>query len=133
MSKNPTGYSGKPIWQKLGISPGTRIRLVDAPQDYEQIIGLSISKQVVKSGEADLTHCFVTSQQELTSIFPQLTTRTASGGCIWVSWYKKSAGIPTDLTEDAIRSILLPMGWVDVKVFAVNEQWSGLKMMKRKK
>lgn len=128
-----TGYSGKPIWQKLGISPETRIRLIAAPKDYEQMIGLSVGQQVVKSGEADLTHCFVTKLNELTSIFLKLTHQTAPGGCIWISWYKKSAGIPTDVTEDAIRSIVLPTGWVDVKVCAVNEQWSGLKIMKRKK
>ncbi len=128
-----SGYSGKPIWQKLGISPETRIRLVSAPLDYEQMIGLSISKQVVKSGEADLTHCFVTNLRELSSTFLNLTHQTAPGGCIWISWYKKSAGIPTDVTEDAIRSVVLPTGWVDVKVCAINEQWSGLKIMKRKK
>jgi len=130
---NSSGYSGKPIWQKLGISSETRIRLVSAPRDYEQLIGLSVSKQVVKSGEADLTHCFVTSQKDLTNIFPKLISETATGGCIWISWYKKSAGIPTDLTEDHIRTIILPTGWVDVKVCAVSEQWSGLKIMKRKK
>ncbi len=81
----PTGYSGKPIWQKLGIKPETRIRLVSAPEHYEQMIGLPISQQVVKSGEADLIHCFVTSRQELTAIFPKLTTQTAPGGCIWIS------------------------------------------------
>lgn len=128
-----SGYSGKPIWQKLGILPETRVRLVAAPENYEQMIGLDIRKQVVKSGEADLTHCFVTSQQELTAIFPKLMSQTAAGGCIWISWYKKSAGIPTDLTEDIIRTIVLPTGWVDVKVCAVSEQWSGLKIMKRKK
>jgi hypothetical protein len=127
------GYSGKPIWQKLGISPETRVRLVAAPENYMQIIDLDIRKQVVKSGEADLTHCFVSSQQELTNTFPKLISLTAPGGCIWISWYKKSAGIPTDLTEDIIRTIILPTGWVDVKVCAVSEQWSGLKIMKRKK
>lgn len=128
-----TGYSGKPIWQKLGILPETRIRLISAPKDYEQMIGLSVHKQVVKSGEADLTHCFITTLTELESVFLNLTHQTAPGGCIWISWYKKSAGIPTDVTEDAIRSIVLPTGWVDVKVCAVSEQWSGLKIMKRKK
>jgi hypothetical protein len=97
------------------------------------MIGWSVSQQVVKSGEADLIHCFVTSRQELTAIFPKLTTQTAPGGRIWIFWYKKSTGIPTDLTESVIRSIVLPTGWVDVKVCAVSEQWSGLKIMKRKK
>lgn len=127
------GYSGKPIWQKLGISPETRIRLVSAPPDYDQMIGLSVNKQVVKSGDADLTHCFVTKLKELEAVLMNLTQQTAQGGCIWISWYKKSSGIPTDVTEDLIRTIVLPTGWVDVKVCAVSEQWSGLKIMKRKK
>ncbi len=127
------GYSGKPIWQKLGISPETRIRLVSAPPDYDQMIGLSVNKQVVKSGDADLTHCFVTKLKELEAVLMNLTQQTAQGGCIWISWYKKSSGMPTDVTEDLIRNIVLPKGWVDVKVCAVSEQWSGLKIMKRKK
>ena len=128
-----TGYSGKPIWQKLGITPQTRIRLVAAPSNYSSLIGMEITPQVVKSGDADLVHCFVTSQKELATQFPKLINQIAVGGCIWISWYKKSAGIPTDLTEDKIRDIVLPTGWVDVKVCAVSEQWSGLKIMKRKK
>lgn len=127
-----TGYSGKPVWQKLGISAETRIRLVSAPPDYESIIGMKISNRVVKTGEADIVHCFIKSRKELKSVFPELILQTAAGGCIWISWYKKSARIPTDLTEDAIREIVLPTGWVDVKVCAVNEQWSGLKIMRRK-
>ena len=127
-----TGYSGKPVWQKLGIQPQTRIRLVSPPDDYAHLIDLPAGSIVVKSGEADLIHCFVLSQQELSQVFPRLTKETAEGGCIWISWYKKSAGINTDLTEDRIRDIVLPSGWVDVKVCAVSEQWSGLKIMRRK-
>ncbi len=127
------GYSGKPVWQKLGMKPETRIRLVSAPADYLNLIDCSFPLNVVKSGEADLTHCFAGSQDELKHIFPQLIKNTAEGGCIWISWYKKSAGIATDITEDRIRDIVLPTGWVDVKVCAVSEQWSGLKIVRRKK
>ena len=127
------GYSGKPLWQKLGIKPETRIRLVSAPADYAKLLDCSFPLHVVKSGEADLTHCFVANQKDLIYIFPQLIQLTAEAGCIWISWYKKSAGIPTDITEDRIRDIVLPTGWVDVKVCAVSEQWSGLKIVRRKK
>jgi len=127
------GYSGKPVWQKLGIHPETRIRLISAPANYAHLIGDPPILTVVKSGTADLIHCFVFSQHELKKQFPQLTGAVADGGCIWISWYKKSAGIATDLTEDRIRDIVLPTGWVDVKVCAVSEQWSGLKIMRRKK
>lgn len=127
------GYSGKPAWQKLGIKPETRIRLVSAPADYPKLIDCSFPLNVVKSEEADLTHCFAGSQDELKNVFTQLTKNTAEGGCIWISWYKKSAGIATDITEDRIRDIVLPTGWVDVKVCAVSEQWSGLKIVRRKK
>lgn len=128
-----TGYSGKPIWQKLGIKPTTTIILVAAPADYEGLIGWPSTLNVVKRGKADMIHCFARNKEELASAFPGLPDLVSEGGCIWISWYKKSAGIATDLTEDIIRDIVLPTGWVDTKVCAVSEQWSGLKVVKRKK
>jgi hypothetical protein len=127
------GYSGKPVWQKLGIKATTRMKLVAAPIEYAQIIESPFPLHVVKSGIVDIAHCFVKTQDELKRVFPQLSKEITEGGCIWVSWYKKSAGIPTDITEDRIRDIILPTGWVDVKVCAVSEQWSGLKIVRRKK
>lgn len=129
---NP-GYPGKPVWQKLGIQPETRIRLIAAPADYARLIDFPSPLKVVKSGKADMVHCFVHSQNELKNLFPRLIEEIAETGCIWVSWYKKSAGIATDLTEDRIRDIILPAGWVDIKVCAVSEKWSGLKLVRRKK
>lgn len=115
------GYSGKPVWQKLGIRPETRIRLVSAPANYPNLIDCSFPLNVVKSGEADLTHYFACSKEDLKQTFTQLTKNTAEAGCIWISWYKKSAGISTDITEDRIRDIVLSNGWVDVKNCAVSE------------
>lgn len=115
---NQVGYSGKPIWQKLGIRPETGLRLIDAPADYAGLLDCPFPLNVVKSGESDMTHCFATSKQELAGIFPALAKNVADGGCIWISWYKKSSGISTDLTEDIIRNIVLPAGWVDIKVCA---------------
>lgn len=128
-----TGYSGKPIWQKLGIKPTTTIMLMAAPADYTDLIGWSSALNVVKRGKADMIHCFARSKEELVRVFQGLPDLVSEGGCIWISWYKKSAGIATDLTEDIIREIVLPTGWVDIKVCAVSEKWSGLKVVKRKK
>lgn len=88
---------------------------------------------LVKIGLADPVYCFVSSQDELKRLLPELIKEIAESGCSWISWYKKPAGIPTDITEDRIRDIVLPTGWVDIKVFDVNEQWSVLKMRCGKK
>jgi hypothetical protein len=82
---------------------------------------------------ADIIHCFATNRASLQKVLPALIQKVAEGGCIWISWYKKSSGIQIDLTEDIIREIILPTGWVDVKVCSVSEQWSGLKFLRRKK
>jgi hypothetical protein len=90
-----------------------------------------ISKQVIKNGKADFVHLFATSKKDLDKQFNQLIKKLPATAIIWISWYKKSAKIPTDITEDTIREIVLPTGWVDVKVCAVSEVWSGLKIVKR--
>jgi hypothetical protein len=128
-----SGYSGKPLYQKLGIKPGIRLRTVQAPDDYLALLGMDISSQVVKSGGADWIHLFAKNRQELENHLPALIAASLPGGCIWISWYKQSAKIPTDLNENLIREIVLPLGWVDIKVCAVSEIWSGLKIVRRKK
>lgn len=128
-----SGYSGKPLHQKLGIKPGIRLRIVQAPGNYLELLGMDISTQVVKSGGADWIHLFAKNRKELEHQLPALIEASLPGGCIWISWYKQSAKIPTDLTENVIREIVLPLGWVDIKVCAVSEIWSGLKIVKRKK
>lgn len=127
------GYSATPLINKLGIKPGMKIFLADAPSAYFDWLGANISDQVVKSGKtADIVHIFAKSRKELEKQFHAIIKDIHPDGVIWVSWYKQSAGIPTDITEDAIREVVLPAGWVDVKVCAVNEEWSGLKIVKRK-
>ena len=127
-----TGYSGKPVWQKHGNDPDYRIHLGEAPAEYAELVG-GPGSWTTTAKAADLMHCFVTSRASLQKVLPALIQKVAEGGCIWISWYKKSAGIQTDLTEDMIREIILPTGWVDVKVCSVSEQWSGLKFLRRKK
>jgi hypothetical protein len=126
-----SGYSGTPLPQKLGIKPGMKILLLHAPDDYSGILGENISAQLVKKAPADLVHLFAVNRKELENDFYGLINQLAPTAIIWISWYKKSAKIPTDITEDVIREIVLPTGWVDMKVCAVNDVWSGLKIVKR--
>ena len=126
-----TGYSGTPLIQKLGIKKEMRVRLINPPDHYFELLGADISQQLTQSGEADWVHMFVTSKNDLIHYFASLIAVLSPNAIIWISWYKKSAKIPTDITEDAIRELVLPTGWVDVKVCAVDELWSGLKIVKR--
>jgi len=125
------GYSGTPLAKKLGIKPDMRVLLVQPPPDYAELLGVDISAQTVSEPPADLAHIFAVSRKELRDVFMKLIKKMPSAGIIWISWYKKSSKIPTDITEDLIREIVLPTGWVDVKVCAVSDTWSGLKIVKR--
>ncbi|HEY6977851.1 MAG TPA: hypothetical protein VH396_16240 [Chitinophagaceae bacterium] len=128
-----TGYSGTPLLKKLGIKEEHRVKLVKAPVDYMEFLEVNIEKQLVdKIYEADLVHLFVATKADLKKEFARIIQQAKDGLIIWISWYKKSSGISTDVTEDTIREIVLPTGWVDVKVCAVNDIWSGLKIVKRK-
>jgi hypothetical protein len=127
------GYSATPLLKKLGIKEAMKVQLVNAPGDYMDLLETDISEQLVsKSSDAELVHIFATSKKELSAIFKQTIKQAGEGLIIWISWYKKSSGMQTDITEDIIRGIVLPTGWVDIKVCAVSELWSGLKIVKRK-
>ncbi len=126
-----TGYSGTPLLKKLGIKPEMKLLLINAPDDYFTLVEEDLTKQLVKTSNADFVHLFVTSRKELEKQFLSLSKKLSPTAVIWISWYKKSAKIPTDVTGDVIREIVLPTGWVDIKVCAVSELWSGLKIVKR--
>src|SRR3954471_13680068 len=127
------GYSGTPLLKKLGIKEENKVKLINAPKNYMELIDSEINKQLVdKIRQADFVHLFVTSKAELKKEFTQIIQQAKDGLIIWISWHKKSSGIATDVTEDIIREIVLPTGWVDVKVCAVSDIWSGLKIVKRK-
>jgi hypothetical protein len=135
MSPNaPVGYSGKPIWQKLGLAAETRVLVRGAPSDYAKIVGLPANEIALASprGTFDLAHVFATSSKTLDSEINALAKRLPATGVIWASWPKKSAKVATDITEDTVRKIALPLGLVDVKVCAVDETWSGLKLVWRR-
>src|ERR1043165_5646935 len=103
------GYSGTPLIKKLGIKEDSKVKLVNAPKDYVALLECDISKQQVKeTSKADVAHLFATSKKELEEEFTKLIKDGNEKLVIWVSWYKKSAGIPTDVTEDTIREVVLP-------------------------
>lgn len=129
------GYSGTPLAQKLGIKPGATIVLINPPAKYQKLLGSSASDAQFKSragAETGFIHFFTRRRIELEKQLTRLRTKLADSGTLWVSWPKKSAGVPTDVTEDVIRAVALPLGFVDTKVCAVDETWSGLKLMIRR-
>lgn len=131
----PSGYSGTPLIKKLGISPAMKVLLINAPAEYFDWLNTDISTQLVSPGDLPhFVHAFVTSEQVFTTIFKSLIPIYKANPTIiiWISWYKKSAGIPTDISEDTIRNFALQHDLVDVKVCAVSELWSGLKLVVRK-
>ena len=131
----PAGYSGTPLPKKLGVKDTTHLLVVGQPADYEELLGevppgLKRDPRVTKS--TDLVHVFVTRRQDLIAHLQRFRKSLDPKACVWVSWPKKSSKVPTDVTEDTIREVALPLGFVDVKVCAVSEVWSGLKLTVRK-
>jgi hypothetical protein len=121
------GYSGTPLPQKLGIKDGARVRLRGAPQGFARWIGI----QPRARGEADVIVLFTRSAGELAREFPRLRRSLHPAGGLWVAWPKKASGVPTDLTEGAVRQLGLSEGLVDNKVCAIDDTWSGLRFVFR--
>jgi hypothetical protein len=129
-----SGYSGTPLSQKLGIKPGDHIAAIGAPAHYLELldpIPTAVRIDDAASPGARLVHVFVTEQMVLEAQLATLRATLAPDAIVWVSWPKRTSKVPTDITEDIIRDIALPMGWVDVKVCAVDPVWSGLKLVVR--
>ena len=132
MAADPAGYSGTPLQKKLGLKEGWRVVFdgPDAPKAFgAQFVGLDVRSQV--RGPLDAVVLFTTARAELERRAPAAMKALGDTGMLWVSWPKKSSGVPTDLTENVLRDVLLPTGWVDTKVCAVDETWSGLLFRKR--
>ena len=129
------GYSGTPLPRKLGIAEGTRLCPIGAPDDYLALLGpLPPGVQVqrrVGAGTA-IVHLFSTERVDLEARLAKLRNRIDPAAAVWVSWPKKSSGVTTTVTEDVIRAVAVPLGFVDVKVCAVSDVWSGLKLVIRK-
>ena len=129
------GYSGTPLARKLGIVEGCCIVTRYAPDDYEQLLqpiprGVTFGTTI--TGTTHMVHLFTVSKAVLRAELADLRAAIEPDGVVWVSWPKKASKFPTDVTEDTIREVCLPLGFVDVKVCAVNDRWSGLKLVIRK-
>lgn len=129
------GYSGTPLAKKLGFKEGSRVRISGAPDNYLSLVSprpenVQISKAFRK--DIDIWHFFTRSAVELKTQLPRQLKTIRQNGMIWVSWPKKASEVPTDVAENVIRKVALPLGLVDVKVCAVDDTWSGLKLVIRK-
>ena len=134
-TSNTAGYSETPLSKKLGIKAAHRVLLVEAPKEYRSLLApLPRAVRFVSrpDSKVDIAHVFVTQREELTKILSVLRKKLKPEAALWVSWPKKSAKVPTTVTEDTIRELALPLGFVDIKVCAVSEVWSGLKLVVRK-
>jgi len=128
------GYSLTPLIKKLGIQENSALLTIRAPGNYFELLEADISHQLTPDkSKADILHIFAEKRAALEDDFASIIAVAKPAAAVWISWYKKSAKIPTDVNEDVIREIVLPTGWVDVKVCAVSDIWSGLKIVKRLK
>lgn len=129
------GYSGTPLAKKLGIKEQAKVLMIGAPQDYRALLEpLPAAVQFASNadGSIDLAHVFTSKRSELSQTLTRFRKELSPQAVVWVSWPKKSAKLASEITEDTVREVALPLGFVDVKVCAVNEVWSGLKLVVRK-
>jgi hypothetical protein len=138
MAKSPSnqaGYSGKSLIAKLGWKEDSNAIVIAAPTNYSELTDdadIAPRKSAPAAGSFDFIHLFVKDSASLARDLPRLEPRLSEGGMIWVSWPKKTSPLFKDLTEDGVRKVCLPLGLVDVKVCAVDKDWSGLKLYRRK-
>lgn len=134
-TRTTSGYSGTPLAKKLGIKAESLVMLLGAPEGYETLLNplpIGVQFKSRPSKDIDIAHLFVTDKDELTKHLSVLRKALRPDAAVWVSWPKKAAKVPTTVTEDIIREVALPLGFVDIKVCAVSEVWSGLKLVVRK-
>ena len=129
------GYSGTPLVTKLGIKPGTAIALLGAPDGFDDLLigmpeGVAVRRRT--QGALDLVVTFQVDRSMLEKRLPTILRALRRDGSIWVAWPKKASKVRTDITEDTVREVVLPIGLVDVKVCAIDETWSGLKVVWRR-
>jgi hypothetical protein len=130
------GYSGTPLVKKLGIREGHRIATLDAPHGFEALVGRLPDGAVMQAGLAgrtplDVVIAFVTQRAELARALTRVRPRMAPAAGFWVAWPKKASGVPTEVSENLVREVALPTGLVDNKVCAIDETWSGLRLVIR--
>ncbi len=130
-----SGYSGTPLVKKLGLKTGARMLVINAPVPYDKLLG-GLPEGVVRlkspGKEFDFAHAFAKQADVLAAHLRTFRDTMAQEGMVWVSWPKKASGVTTDITEDTVRALALPLGMVDIKVCAIDGTWSGLKLVIRK-
>ncbi len=129
------GYSGTPLVRKLGFRPGWRVAVLGGPEQLDELLGeLPAGLRIVRRLGAglDAIWIFAVSRRELERRVADALGRLPDDGTLWISWPKRSSGVPTDITENVLREVVLPTGWVDIKVAAVDETWSGLRFALRR-
>ncbi len=131
------GYSGRPLIKKLGIKSGNRVALLQAPAHFRELLGdlppdVAIDYKL-RGGDYDFVQAFFQWRADYAAEFAGIKSAIHKHGMIWISWYKKAAKMPTDISEDIVREVALAGGLVDVKVAAIDAQWSGLKLVYRRK
>lgn len=131
------GYSGTPLPQKLGIKEGMRVAILHAPDGIERTLadlpaGVELQHGLRKRQPVDLVVGFVTERAHLERNIEWILATLPPAGAFWVAWPKRASRVPTDMTEDVVRAVALPLGWVDTKVCAIDDTWSGLKLVLRK-
>ncbi len=132
---DPSGYSGTPLARKLGIRAGAAVALIGAPDGFEALLaplpeGVRLRRQA--RAPLDVISFFATERREVEQRYAQLAARLVPDGALWLHWPKRTSRVPTDVTEDVLREVILPSGLVDTKVCAVDEIWSGLRFVWRK-
>ena len=131
----PAGYSGTPLVRKLGLRPGWRVAVLGGPPGLLQLLGelppgLRIMRRL--GSGLDAVWLFVDRRQALERRLPDVFAHLQPDGTLWISWPKRASGVQTDVTENVLREVVLPTGWVDVKVAAIDETWSGLRFARRR-
>ena len=125
------GYSGTPLVTKLGIKPAHKVLMVGAPMDFS--LDAPLAKVMTRGdGPFDVAIAFLSKHADIASRFASISPKLTKEGGLWLAWPKKASKIPTDVTENALRAVLLPTGWVDNKVCAIDERYSGLRFVLRK-
>jgi hypothetical protein len=130
-----SGYSDRALVEKLGFKPGARYVLVNPPANFDELLGElppGTTRHADVRGPVDVIVCFVTVRRLLQQRMPALMRAMDPAGMLWVAWPKKASGVKTDMTEDVVRAVALPRGLVDTKVCAIDETWSGLRLVIRR-
>jgi len=131
------GYSGTPLPRKLGIGEGDEVALIGAPERFEYALGdlpdiASLHTDLADDARYDVILAFVTQRSELEAELPRLRARMAPACGLWIAWPKRASRVPTDMTDQVVRDVALPTGLVDNKVCAIDDTWSGLRLVIRR-